>query len=194
MIAAAIVEGHGECAAVPVLLRRLAAVRGTHVEVATPIRLPRGRLLQEGALARAIQLAAKRVDAGGWILVLLDADDDCPAQLGPRLLAQAQSVDRRLRIAVILAVREFESWFLAAADSIAGSRGLSRSLAAPQSLEAIRDAKGWLTQHMGRRYSPTVDQAALTAGMDIQCAMERSASFAKLVRDFHAWLDGPPNP
>jgi hypothetical protein len=60
---------------------------------------------------------------------------------------------------------------------------LPRDLASPNQPEQIRGAKEWLRDRMpeGRTYSPTVDQAKLTAAMDLTSA--RSApSFDRLCR------------
>lgn len=82
-----IVEGHGEVAAVPILLRRLALeLTGAAVDVAPPIRVPRTQLLRADALVRYVGLARRRADS---ILILIDADDDCPARCSTR------SADRR---------------------------------------------------------------------------------------------------
>lgn len=86
-----IVEGHGEVEAVPVLIRRIAAaVDPTLVlRIPHPIRIPRSRLVKPGELERAVELAARQVGARGAVLVVLDADDDCPAQRAPELLGRA---------------------------------------------------------------------------------------------------------
>ena len=83
---------------------------------------------------------------------------------------------------MVLAVREYEAWFLTAAASLRGKRGLAQDLAPPPSPEAIRDAKAWLDQRMPRGYRPTVDQPALTDLFDLEAAL-RSPSFDKLVRE-----------
>jgi hypothetical protein len=79
-------------------------------------------------------------------------------------------------------VREYEAWFLAAAESLRGRRGLPSDLEAPATPEAFRDAKGWLGDRMPRGYSPTADQPALTDLFDLERA-RRSPSFDKLVRE-----------
>jgi len=85
---------------------------------------------------------------------------------------------------LVLANREYEAWFLAAAGSIAGHRGLDDGVLPPDAPESIRDAKGWLTQRMapGRSYREVRDQAALTARMDLQQARLRAPSFDKMWR------------
>jgi hypothetical protein len=184
-----IVEGHGEVEAVPVLLRRLAAEAGTFVDVGRPIRHPKGKLVKEAELRRAVAFAAKQTRVGDGILVLIDADADCPAEFGPRLRnwAMAERGDRR--IAVVLASREFEAWFLAATRSLVANGKLPDGIAAPAEPEKVGDPKGWLSTAMGRRYSETIDQPAFAAKFDLSAA-RRCASFDKLVREFEALLSG----
>ncbi|MGN9894906.1 hypothetical protein [Micromonospora sp. L31] len=78
----------------------------------------------------------------------LDADDHCPADLGPRLLHRAQAARPDVKVCVVLANREFEAWFLAAAKSLGGLRGLPDVLEPPAYPEAKRDAMGWLSERM----------------------------------------------
>ncbi|MBL8219834.1 MAG: DUF4276 family protein [Bryobacterales bacterium] len=119
------------------------------------------------------------------ILVLIDSDDDCPKSLGPQLLSRAKAARPDLHISVVLAHREYEVWFLASAESLAGKRLLPANLAAPADPEAFRDAKGWLNKQMSpsNRYSPTLDQAALSASLDLHLAHQRSRSFRKLWKE-----------
>jgi hypothetical protein len=194
---ALIVEGHGDVAAVPVLLRRIAAevaaVRLT--EVPRPIRIPRNRIVKEGEIERAVALARGLTDPGDGILILIDADEDCPAQTGPALLARARACRPERPVSVVLAKMEFEAWFLAAAESLRGVRGLPQDLAAPPDPEGIRDAKGWLGARMppARRYRETIDQAAMARAFDLAAA-RRAPSFDKLCRDLDALLRGAPAP
>lgn len=64
------------------------------------------------------------------------------------------------------------------------ARGIDDGTLPPDAPEEIRDAKGWLTQHMalGRSYREVRDQAALTARMDLQQARLRAPSFDKMWR------------
>src|SRR5262245_29256782 len=147
---ACIVEGHGETEAVPVLVRRLAELvaPGVTIRISPPLRIPRSKLVQQGELERAVELAARQAGPDGGVLLLLDSDDDCPAELGPALLARMRAVRADLRSSVVLACREFESWFVAAAESLRGRRGLAADLASPAEPEAIRGAKEWLSARM----------------------------------------------
>jgi hypothetical protein len=182
-----IVEGQGEVAALPVLLRRLTLrIDGDRwADVRTPIRVGRGSIIKAGGLERYVDLASRTALGGGSVLLVLDADDDCPATLGPVLLARAQAVRPDVPKAVVLANREYEAWFLASATSLQGVRGLPQDLEAPPDPEGIRDAKGWLKQRRtdGLSYSPSIDQPAISAVFDLEAARSGSASFDKLWRD-----------
>lgn len=183
---ATIVEGYGEVEAVPVLLRRMAerVSPGAVLELPRPIRMPRNRIVRTGELERAIGLAAAVAGANGCILLLLDADDDCPAHLAPQLLERAVEARPDRDIRVVLAKTEYEAWFLAAAASLAGRNGIVEAVERPDDPEAIRDAKGWLSDRMsrGQSYRETIHQASFSACFDLDLA--RSApSFDKLWRD-----------
>ncbi len=184
---ACIVEGAGEAEAVPELVRRIAHHLEPPVTVDPVLsqRISRSRLAGKPPyLERAIEFAARRAGSGGAILLVLDADDDCPKTLAPSLLERARAVRGDMRVAVVLAKCEYEAWFLAAASSLRGQHGLAADLVPPAEPEAVRDAKGWLTRHMpiGAPYKETLHQLQLTRYFDL--ALARSAgSFDKLWRD-----------
>ncbi len=186
---AVIVEGHGEYEALRLLLQRIAAtVPPLHyVEIPRPIRISRSMLPREGELERAVELAARTAGDTGGILILLDADDDCPAELGPALLARARAARSDFDIRVVLAKAEYEAWFLAAGSSIHGLHGLDIS-ASPADPEAVRGAKEWLTARMpcGQPYDPILHQAAFTAVFDLDAARRGAPSFDKMWRDVQA--------
>lgn len=141
--------------------------------------------MKELELERYLALASTRVDGGGGILILLDADDACSAEEAPKLVTRAQAALQDIPFGVVLAKHEFEAWFLAGATSLRGARGLPIDLPSPTDPEAIRGAKEWLSGFMppSRSYSPPVDQAALTAVLDLELARTRSASFDKCLRE-----------
>ena len=145
-----IVEGKGEVKAVPILIRRIAENLYPELLIDTPrpFRISRNQVVKTGEIERAINLTARKIGRRGAIFVLLDSDDDCPAQLGPALLCRALEARSDLPIAVVLAQCEFEAWFLAAAESLQGQRGLKNDLQPPNNPEAIRGAKEWLSQRM----------------------------------------------
>jgi hypothetical protein len=180
-----IIEGKGERAAVPALLRRLALERWQlSINVPPPVLRGRGELVRAGGLEKDVELAARRVTGTGGIFIILDADDDCPADLGPQLLERARRARKDMRIGLVLANREYESWFLAAAESLRSVRQLPADLEPPDvDVETIRGAKEWLKLRGG--YNPVVDQAALTAKLDLDLAQQRSPSFDKCIREVH---------
>ena len=181
-----IVEGHGEVEAVPILIRRVAESFYPELLIDTLrlIRVSRNQIVKAGELERAVELAARKISGQGALFILLDSDEDCPALLGPELLRRALQVRGDLPIAVVLAKREFEAWFLAAAESLRGYKELKNDLEPPNNPEEIRDAKGWLNQRMEgtRTYRPTVDQPGLTDRFDLDQARQAD-SFNKCYRD-----------
>lgn len=185
---AAIVEGHGEVAALPILLRRLSEwiTPEVHVNVPTPIRVHRNRFLNRDVeFSRMLALAAGKCGDDGWILILLDADDDCPVELGSRILARAKDCVPHRRISVVLPNREYEAWFIASAVSLDGFRGFSIDQLGVVNAEVPRDAKGWIGRQMnGRSYSETTDQVAFSARMNLQQASVGSRSFRKLCSEW----------
>lgn len=186
---ATIVEGHCEVDAVPILLRRIADSLGAAVQALRPIRVSRDKVVKAGELERAVELAARRASTDGRILIVLDAEKDCPKDLAPELLRRAMKARSDREIRVVLAKTEYEAWFLAAASSIAGKRRIAPSAVPPEDPESIGSPKVWLRRRMpsDEPYSETVDQPALSAVFDLEAA--RSApSFDKLWRDVASLL------
>lgn len=188
---ACVVEGHGDVEAIPILVRRVAQTVDPPiaVNVKTAIRTPKSKLIKAGELERAVEFAARTVSGTGAVLVVLDADDDCPAVIGPALQQRAANVRANMPVAVVVAKREFETWLIAAAESIAGQAGLPLDLAAPAVPESISGAKEWLASKMEgtRNYSPTVDQSALTSIFSLELAA-RADSFDKCLREIKRLL------
>jgi len=192
---ACIVEGHGEVESLPILVRRIALVvdPGYVPKVLPPHRIPASKLRSEGELERAVDLAARRTGRTGGVVVLLDADWEgcCPATDGPELLGRAREARADVPLVVVLAKMEYEAWFLAAAESSRGCRGLPDDLTSPAEPDEIRDAKGWLARKMKSRfkYAETTDQPSLTARFDMESARLRSRSFRKCYGDVRSMLE-----
>lgn len=187
MKVASIVEGDGEVIALPLLLRRIGEWRTpeAYVEVQNPIRVRRDRFLnRDDEFGRYLQLAAGKSGNNGWILILLDADDDCPSELGNSIAMRAAEHVPHRQVAVVLANREFEAWFIASADSLNGFRGFAHD-GEPCDPERPRDAKGWIRARMaGGTYGETTDQPAFVTRMSLEQAHERSRSFRKLCSEW----------
>jgi len=181
-----IVEGHGEVEALPVLVRRILLEQAppVYANVHRPRRIAKGSLLRQGELERHVEAAASQTEMPAAILVVIDSDGELPCVMGPRLLARATCARSDMSIGIVLAHWEWENWYLAAVESLAGYRGLRPDISSPEHPESISGAKEWLTRHMqtGRVYSPIPDQAALADRLDLQAA-RRAPSFDKLYRE-----------
>ncbi len=181
---AVIVEGKGEVQAVPILLRRIVReiAPDIAVRIGRPIRVPRDRIVQEAVLERYLNIAVRQDGPDAGILVLLDANGDCPAELATKLVERARRARPDKRIQLVLAKCEYEAWFLAAAESV-----VAGTPEAPADPEAIRGAKEWIRKH--QPYRPTVDQAPMTAKFDMAQARRNAPSFGKMWRAVQALLE-----
>ncbi len=83
----------------------------------------------------------------------------------------------------MLAHREYEAWFLASIESLAGQYGLPEEIQYVGDPEAKRGVKEWLSAHMpkGEPYDETYHQPKMTAKMDMDLAYSRSRSFRRMV-------------
>lgn len=183
-----IVEGDGEVAALPILLRRISNWLSPQalVQVREPIRVRRDRFLnKDDEFVKQVKLAAHYCVEPGWILILLDADDDCPKHLAKIILERASAVAQHRRISVVLANREYEAWFIAAAASLDGKRGFALKGTKLPDPEAVRGAKEWMNERIPQgRYRETTDQAGFCGVMDLDLASKRSRSFRKLCSEW----------
>lgn len=188
-----IVEGHGETKAFSEVVGRIQRqVRQDLYLNFIPYRAPRTKILAIDELDKIIELANRKIQAPGAILIAVDADDDLPCRLGPQLLESASKKHRRpeIPLGVVVANREFEAWFLAAYESIGGQHGLAVTLPEHISPEGVRDAKGTLRRQMkrGNNYSPAVDQVKFARIFDMSIARDRSPSFDKCCREVERLL------
>jgi hypothetical protein len=192
-----IVEGHGEVQAVPLLLRRLwtEIVTSPHpLEVLKPLREKRNIMTRESDFVRFVELALTKLKTRkechkGLVLVLLDRDPDPepPCQIAPSLLDFVRERVHHASISIVIANIEFETWFVAAADSLHKYLEL-QGVAPIEDPESERREKNWIAgRFKGMRYSETQDQPKLTATMDLLLCRRRSPSFDKLCRDLESW-------
>ena len=180
-----IVEGQSEERAIGVLMRRVLYERGIFdLTVARPFRVKRQRVVREGELERSIVQAERSRSGASSVLIVLDADEDCPADLASHLLERAR-VQTDLPVRVVFPKVEIEAWILGAVDSLRGVRGIRGDALPPLDPEAVRDAKGAITRLMegARGYVATDDLPALVDAIDLELAEARSPSFAKFRRD-----------
>jgi hypothetical protein len=106
---APIVEGHGEVQSVRILLGRLWRwLGGEFIDVTRPIRGTSGRLVKDEGIQEYVSLAVKNLNDlpatvdPALVLILIDAEEDCPAELGPRLLGFARRAYSSVDIACVV--------------------------------------------------------------------------------------------
>ena len=185
-----IVEGHGEVAAAPVLLRRLiAAAEAWEIDIGRPIRRNRGQLVKQSELEQSVRLALLQPGCGA-VLIMFDGDRDCPAKLGPTVHQWAVAEAGSVPCEVVMPHGEYEAWFLSAIESLRGHRGIRLAAAPHPKPEMPRGAKGQLEARMsaGRSYLETADQPAFSAMFSMEAAYAQCRSFRKLTSSFGALL------
>jgi hypothetical protein len=194
-----IVEGHGEERAVPCLIRRWLRHRGWDRFFEIPdsainakgcgkLKAAYDRMRHIG-IEHYVEAALRRNPQA--VLVVLDADDECLKRgprngLGPSLLARARNVAPELPLAVVVANREYEAWFLANFQSIRARRGFSSQARYPSSdhPESHSGCKKLMAELMGCSYEETVHQLSLTGLLSFRPdACRRSPSYGKLLRE-----------
>jgi hypothetical protein len=192
-----IVEGDGEVASIRILLGRIwrELLGGEYIDVLSPIRQPRDGLLKgDGVVLRhAVQLALGKLrnppipDDPSLILILLDSEGERPGCLAPGLLERASSViPAHQEIACVLAHSMYETWFIAAADSLSKYLDLS-SGKVPEAPEG-KYGKSWIKERFKENYRETRHQPAMTQAMDLSACRYRSSSFDKLCRELELRL------
>lgn len=178
-----IVEGDGDVAAVPVLLRRILQAHSRFdVQILPPHK--RGELPKVKAnFERFFKTAALEN-----VPVLCVLDFDCAHCLDAikdeqELKEQAKKFHPLIDFEACFIVKEFESLFLC--DEM-GTRkvlpSIIKSTVFPANPEEIRPAKEWLSraQPSGTAYKPTVHQAKLAAAVDLKVLRAKSPSYQRL--------------
>lgn len=178
-----IVEGDGDMAAVPVLLRRILHAHDRFdVQVLPPHK--RGELPKVKAnFERFFKAAALN---GVPVLCVLDFDcAQCVDAISDEqnLEHQAQKINPLIPFAACLIVKEFESLFLWDEKSTRQALpNIIKNTIFPINPEEIRPAKEWLSkvQPSGLAYKPTVHQAKLAAAVNLEVLRANSPSYQRL--------------
>ncbi len=179
-----IVEGQGDVKAFPVLLRRLVERSGNYeIQINSPVRRKRYQLIDRNELSKSVRIALERPGTQA-VLILFDADGDCPLEIGPQIKELAQAECGVIPCEVVVAKEEYESWFLAAIDSLRGKYGIDATAYFEGDPERPRGAKERISLIRPYGYSPTVDQAKLSSAFDLAAAYRRCRSFRKLTSAF----------
>lgn len=185
-------------------LRFVADSPSATIQVVKPFRLPKGKLLpgKTGArrvdgqeLRRALDTAStllKYADSSArkFAILICDADEDLACEIASRILAEARVVRADLDLACVIANREYETWFIAAGESLvkylAVRPGDEAVMSDPEGRRSHTGARGekWVSDRFrGPSYQKTIDQAKLTGAMDLALCRARSPSFDKLCRE-----------
>ena len=151
----------------------------------------------EEAQAKLAPRLQRDPSARGLLLLLLDAEGDCPAELGPQLLASAKRVRGDADICCVLAKRMLENWIMAGASTLAGVNDLPGPLPARDRFED-RGGAAWLedqlrSQDKARKSKKTADAEAFVRAMALQECRDNAPSFDKLCRELEARLPQPPD-
>ncbi len=177
-----IVEGKGDEAAIPLLIRKILYEHQIfHVQTAprpkTNVEI--GKLRQPGQLERYIDFCNR--DSGDSIVLAIDSDDYCPVEIGHEFAARIRNTGLRKPVSICLFNREYESIFLPSIARIAGTYPDFKwsNMMLTQQPETIRDVKGAISKMMSadRAYKPTRDQARFTDAIDLDLTRAASRSF-----------------
>lgn len=180
-----IAEGSSDAAAVGTLLNSAFSHLGlVHWHMRTPhVTNGCGNLTKPDNLNKQVAISVRKTDDA--ILILVDADRGCAAKIA-RSVAEAFDSQRHNRpAAVIVAVREIESWVLASAKSVNGlSMGDERTFRWDGDAERAetRDGKHEIRQALQNSYVPRVDLKKLISKIDPVEAERNSPSYAKFLR------------
>jgi hypothetical protein len=185
-----VVEGHGEGTAVPVLLRRIAWELGWSHQVVQPFRVPRAALADPAKLSDAVAVASRNVPRAGGVLVLFDADDDCPIELNAKLRDAAGN--SRCGVEIVAANREFEAWFLASVASLRQHDAVKSDAAYANDPEQRRGAKEQLSKLMVTPYREVRHQPAFASLIDLETTWRNSRSFRRLISAVQRLLEVEP--
>ncbi len=177
-----LVEGPGDADAAPALVLRLLGAMGHTGWIVGKVKKVHGL----GWLRKRLddQATYLRIEAPDAVLILLDLDDGCPLEEARSLAAAWRAHALPFPVAVVLAHREFEAWFLASLPSIApNTDDLPDGLTYDDEPEGKRGVKEWLTAQMpkGRTYEETLHQKVYVKHLDPEAAQARSRSFRRLL-------------
>jgi hypothetical protein len=163
---------------------------------------PKGEVLTDTVQKAYLKLMAKTKkdqSAIPLLLVLLDAEKDCPAALAPKLLDTAKkALPSDALVVCVLAKQMLENWIVAGASTLAGVNELPNPLPVRDDPEDCNGA-GWLdgqlrSKNRARKYAKTIDAKEFVSKMALQDCRNNSPSFDKLCRELEARLPPPPPP
>lgn len=170
-----VVEGAGDRGAVPVVLRNYLHANAEYRDIlGKPVPAHgRDKALRPNGIEGFVTTAALRPGCVG-VLVILDGEGDCVAELGPLLQGRAQSVTGK-PVALALADRDFEDWLFASAETLQLELTFDETRSGQGAItDAIRPAK----------YVKPTWQPRLAHRIDIELARPRCQSLARMLDRF----------
>jgi hypothetical protein len=185
-----IVEGDGEITAVPVLLHRLLH---EHSEHRFQIAMPKNahgcsNLSKDGGIEKFVRYAWLEPNCVA-VIVIVDGDmvSGCPIAFAKKLSARVRCLRGPHPVAIVIANREYEAWFLASLPSLIGKQ-ITEYLRFPSDSvfvgdpESVRDVKGWFSRQFprGKAYKETEHQAPMTRLINLNLARNGSRSFRRV--------------
>ena len=205
-----VVEGDGDAAALPELLVRILREKYNRYDVfvaqgKTKVVKANGRQNLEKRLDKFLGHAQNKPRCGA-VLILVDADIDCPVTLANQLSQRCDQISTKCPVQIVCAYRSYESWFLASLDTVKGRHGIPNTATLSDGPEAVPNPKQWLSNQMpyGQAYKETIHQASLSKVIDLDLAHQNSRSFRRLCHALELLLstmdtlpakdtvDGPP--
>jgi len=202
-------EGHGDVAALPVLVRKFLREKGKEdrffvdrevIRESSPVKWDKEAASPDCTkwISR-VTLASRRPNLGG-VLAIYDGDAPTfPAGSGSsfcagnaaKLMARAAAeagAGKAFSLAVVFARVEYESWIVAGVESLAGKRYKDGRLVLPPDVkfptgDPESHGKRWLEQNC-RGYRPARDQSAMTELLDL--AVVRAKGLRSFKRLEHA--------
>ncbi|MFO0866149.1 MAG: DUF4276 family protein [Gemmataceae bacterium] len=183
-----IVEGHGDSAAIRLLLERIwyEELGGEFIKV-VPWRATQGEIRHPDLSRRVFEAASIKLHANRTnedrrlLLILMDSEgEECPLEAAPEYIRRANVVRSDMEVACVLANPMFETWFAAAADSLRGINGLPQDLEKPEDPEGNQLGKRWVKASLCRKYKERHDQPAFVRSMSLSECRASSRSFRKL--------------
>ena len=181
-----VVEGDGDVAALPELLVRILQEKYNRYDVfvlqgKTAVVKTNGRQNLEKKLDKFLRHAQNKPNCGA-ILILVDADIDCPVTLAQQLSQRCDQIGTKCPVQIVCAYRSYESWFLASLNTIKGQHGIPNTASLVNDPESVLNPKQWLGDQMpsGQAYKETTHQVPLSRAIDLDLAHRNSRSFRRL--------------
>ena len=195
-----VVEGDGDVAAFPELLARILLENHNRPDVLVAqgksgVVKANGRPNLLNKLDKFLHHAQNKPDCDA-ILVLLDADNDCPVILSRQLSQHCEQVGTKCPVQIVCARRSYESWFLASLDTVKGKSVIPDTATLSGDAENVPNPKQWITALLprGQAYKETTHQAALSSYIDLDLAHKNSRSFRRLCHALEQLLDAIDSP